>query len=122
MCGVKGRRMDIFNLPERDRSLFNFRQRASMIAHGALVENICIAAAATGYRAEVRPFPSEGDPNHVAVISLEKAPVKEDPLYPYIARRQTNRKSYRAAPLTKEQKEIVQRAADGFPLLQDKSL
>jgi nitroreductase len=109
------RRINIYNLPGRDTSLFNSRQRASMIAHGALIENINIASAAVGYKAEIKVFPSEVNPDHVAAVSLEKAPVKEDPLYPCIARRQTNRKSYRAVPLTKEQKETMLSAADDSP-------
>jgi len=52
----------IFNLPERDQSLYNYGQMASYVAHGALIENILIASSAFGYRARTNLFPQENDP------------------------------------------------------------
>ncbi len=47
---VAGDTLSIFNIPERDLSPYNFNQLGSMVAHGALIENIVIAATAFGYR------------------------------------------------------------------------
>ena len=35
-------KINIFNVPHKDQALYNFRQSGSLVAHGALVENILI--------------------------------------------------------------------------------
>lgn len=101
---IKNNQINIINLPERDTSLYNFRQRTSIIAHGALIENIMIASSTLGYNAKLRLFPDKINPNFVATVELEKSDIKDEPLYPYITRRSTNRKQYRPIPLTPEQR------------------
>ncbi len=93
----------IFNLPERDQSLYNYEQLASYVAHGALIENILIASSAFGYRPKLDLFPQERDPNFVAIVSLESGSAVEDPLYRCIPTRCTNRKSYKSEPLSENQ-------------------
>lgn len=120
---VKGGRIEVYNLPERDTSLFNFRQRASLVALGALIENVMIASSAIGYNAQLNLFPDRAKPQLVASIDLEQSDVRDEPLYPCIAKRTTNRKLYRPVPLTDEQKNCLQSAAgdlDGKLLLADK--
>jgi nitroreductase len=108
---VKDNQIDIFNVPERDNSLFNYRQRASLVAHGALIENIMIASSATGYSAKLRSFPDRTNPGHIATVELEKSDVRDEPLYPFISLRSTNRKPYRDTPLTDEQRTILLNAS-----------
>lgn len=101
---IKNNSINILNLPERDTSLYNFRQRASLVAHGALLENITITSHALGYDAEIKPFPDKINPNLVATVELKKSDIRDEPLHLYISRRSTNRKQYRPAPLTAEQR------------------
>ena len=106
---VVGNRIDIFNLPERDTSLFNYRQRASLVAHGALIENILIASSAMGYKAKLTTFPNLANPDLVATVELEEsgAGAGDEPLYPFISLRSTNRKLYKSLPLTEEQRQSL---------------
>ncbi len=98
--GVEEGHIRLYNLPEKDTSLFNYKQRASLVAHGALLENLLIAASTFGYRTKFSYFPDGANSNCVAIVELEVAPPTEEPLYPYITSRSTNRHPYRKQPLT----------------------
>lgn len=100
---VRGDEIRIFNLPERDQSLYNYGQMASYAAHGALIENILIASSAFGYKARFNLFPEKEDEKLVAIISLEKTSTKDDPLFMHIQKRCTNRKPYKSEPLSGSQ-------------------
>lgn len=101
---VKGNEIHVFNKPEVDQSLYNFKQRGSYVAHGALIENIVISSSKYGYKTDVKLFPKEDNANLVAIITLEKTNTEEDPLYKYIEKRGTNRKSYEERKLSNGQK------------------
>lgn len=96
---VNGNEILIFNIQDRDLTLYNFRQRGAYLAHGAVIENIVLAASEAGCRAGILLFPDASDSNHVATVSLQRAAIKKDSLFNYIAVRSTNRKPYRAEPL-----------------------
>jgi len=101
---VRDNQVDIFNLPERDNSLYSWGQRASYVAHGALIENIKIAASNFGCSSRVSLFP---DPNNlllVARISLEQISPRKDSLFDFIKERATNRKPYTNTALTADQR------------------
>jgi len=95
-------KISLYNLPEKDKSYYNFDQMASYIAHGAVIENIEIVSHHFGCQAKVNLFPEEGEPDLVAVIKLMPADVKEDPLYEAIFKRYTNRFQYKRADVTEE--------------------
>ncbi len=101
---LKDNMIDVFNVPERDTSLYNFRQQGLFVAHGALLENILIASSALGYKADINTFPDKENSNHVANIILNKTEIRDEPLYPFIKKRATNRKPYYPEPLTNEEK------------------
>lgn len=107
--------INLINLSDRDTSLYNHRQRASLVAHGALIENILIASASLGYKAAVRTFPDKSSPDLVATIALDKSEATNEPLYPFISRRATNRKPYDSAPLTAGEKSSLFSAASVVP-------
>ena len=111
---VKGNQINIINLSERDTSLFNFCQRASLIAHGALIENILIASSASGYNIKLTPFPDNLNPNLIATVELEKSEVRDESLYPYITQRATNRKPYKSIPLTAKQRNTLLNTSSVF--------
>jgi nitroreductase len=101
----------IFNLPKKDTSLFNFRQRASLVAHGALVENILIASSALGYKTKLSILPDRANPDLVATVELEESAAGDEPLYPFITQRTTNRKLYKPLPLTDAQRQSLASSA-----------
>jgi hypothetical protein len=96
---VHGDEVKIFNMPERDTSLFNFRQLASYVAHGALSENLTVAAMSHGYNVDLSFFPDLREPNLVVVARLREGGKTNHPLYPYLARRCTNRRAFDGNPL-----------------------
>ncbi len=73
----------------------------SMIALGAALENLCIAARQHGWEPEITQLlsePCDGDRQPVALVHFRRGG-QPDPLYPYLAQRVTCRKPYsRQAP------------------------
>jgi nitroreductase len=89
----------IYNIPERDLSLYNFNQLGSYVAHGALIENLVIAASSFDYLSSVHLFPHDSDRNCIARIGFTKDIKKiADPLNQYVNQRVSNRSSYRTTP------------------------
>ena len=104
---IHGNHIDIFNLPARDTSLYNYRQRASLVAHGALIENMLIASSALGYKAKLTILPDRFNPDLIATIELEGSEAGNEPLFPFISRRSSNRKLYKPLPLAGEQRQCL---------------
>ena len=72
----------IYNLPEKDNPIFNYKQRGSHIAHGALIENIIIAAKENGMNVKVNLFPQGTSSDFIAEIDLlPDQSIKKDPLF-----------------------------------------
>jgi len=94
--------IDLYNLPDKDNSYYNYQQAASYIAHGAVIENILIAAGHLGCHAEYQLFPDTLDDTYVAKIILSPAEAQADPLYPAIFERCTNRFQYKRTEVTNE--------------------
>lgn len=105
--GFRDGTLQIFNIPERDQSLYNFRQRGSLIAHGALLENISIISHTKGYDPSVNLFPYKEQADLVSEINFQESTPMKDPLYEYIALRSTNRKPYQKIPLRGEHKKEI---------------
>ena len=101
----------VFNLPERDNPILNFNQFGSFISHGAVIENMKIAAAHYGYRADVTLFPDPANQNEVAAIHLVKSPdhvdSQRESLFDSIALRCTNRKRYATDALRDEERRAI---------------
>ncbi len=85
----------VYNVTEADQSVYNTGQLGSYVAHGALIENMCISARQHGYEPQVTLFPLQADePDLVATIVFTPTKATEDPLYAAIAQRVTNRKQH----------------------------
>lgn len=112
---VLGNQIRIISLPEKDHPILNYKHRGTWIAHGALIENIDIAAAAKGYRADTRLFPDSQELKVTAHITLIPDTTTPSPLYEAIFKRGTNRKPYHAQPLSKEQESSLLKAIEGIP-------
>lgn len=95
----------LYNVPEKDLSLYNVRQFGSLVSHGAAIENIVIAASALHYATAVTLFPLEQDPNCTAQMTFtkdEQLPI--DDLHNYIFARASNRSAYKPVTLSPEDK------------------
>lgn len=108
-----GKRIDIFNIPNRDVSLYNYKQRASLIALGACIENMLIAAGKHGFQTKLSYFPAPDNKQHVARLNLLKAEPQDDPLFAVISERSINRKLYRGTELSAGAAASIQQAATG---------
>lgn len=121
---VSGDTIRIENTPEADTTIFNFRQMGSFIGHGAVLENIIIAAAEFGYEA-VPAISNCVDEGQSAVsVRLEKREVQKDPLFSFIEKRLVNRTPYDGSPLSEtERQELLnagQKVGRGKVLLAEK--
>ncbi len=86
--------VQIYNVPEQDLSLYNWGQRGSYIANGAVLENITIAASAFKYKANIKFFPDPNNSDYIAEVNFSNEDISEDELNKYIPLRSTNRKKY----------------------------
>lgn len=106
---VQGDTIKIFNLPEKDKSLYNFLQRGSFVAHGALLENISIISHTKGYGMSTSLFPEKNNANFIASVTFVESNSEKDPLYDSISLRATNRKAYKKTPLLLGHKQEILR-------------
>lgn len=109
--------IDVHLLSERDTSLYGVGHFASYIAHGALLENIAIAARSQGVQATISEFPTPHNQFHTARITLSSIPTRHDPLASAIAERCSNRKPYLSTPLTPHQRNALREAGGNDTLL-----
>jgi hypothetical protein len=101
---VEGDHIDVFATPQKDHPILNFRNRGTWVAHGALLENVAIAASALGYRTDIQEFPDGVGSRLTARITLHVSSSQDESLYAAIHARVTNRKVYDIAPLNDVQK------------------
>jgi len=102
---IVGPSVEIFNVPDGDETLYNFRQRGSYLSHGALVENIVLLAAKAGYDSSVETFPDV--PDCTARITFTQGISKDVPLADIISERTTNRKPYERRPLEETHRKFI---------------
>jgi nitroreductase len=103
---IRGNELLVYNTPEKDVTLYNYKQHGSLIAHGALLENINIIAPACGCSVAVDILP-EKDPNLTAKIAFSKTEKQQAELYAYIAKRCTNRKPYKNTALRADERQAL---------------
>lgn len=111
---VQGMRINLYNCPERDQSLYNVHQRASLVAHGALLENIKLAAAAEGFQALIKLFPDKDQPELVAQVELVESRRSDVPLSEAIFRRCTNRGSFAGGEIVETKVKAILSCAEGY--------
>lgn len=113
---VEGNKINIFNLPDRDSTLYNFKHRGDYVAHGALIENIVITASQYGFKTNIRLFPDRNNSDLTTELTLEKDVPKKEPLYDSIEHRTTNRKPFKLDPLSEEQKKDIYKSVEDIGL------
>lgn len=106
---LNGHTLDIYSTPEKDNPIFNFRQRGTYLAHGALVENIVVAASVRNLKAVVKWFPYEQEENCTASINFFYSNEVFSDLQPFIKKRSTNRKPYLVRKLSENEKKNLER-------------
>lgn len=115
---IKGDQINTFIVPEKDLSLYNRDQEAALVAHGALLENMRVAAMAAGYTPELRFLPDKNNPLQSGSIFLSKKIQDEDHLlYNAIGKRASNRRPYTSQKIKKEDlEEFTKKAGKWLPL------
>ena len=98
---ISDNKLTILSHPEKDNPVLNFRFRGTLIAQGALIENIIIAASHYDLEAMVN-IASDPNDQAIAQITFNDFQVSPDPLYSSIPKRFTNRKQYRDKIIPKE--------------------
>lgn len=111
---VNDQQLDIFNLSERDQSLYNYLQRASFVAHGAMLENLTLAASKEGYTASISLFPDPQQPDLVAQVDLIGGECKPESLASAIFGRCTQRGRFQSGELTNDQSSKLLSCSNGF--------
>jgi nitroreductase len=99
--------VSIYCMVDADESYYDYKQRGSFIAHGALVESIIIAAETLGYKVIVREFPKKEEPYLTAILDFKPSVRKRHYLYNAIFERTTNRRKYRDIPLSESHKKML---------------
>jgi hypothetical protein len=100
---VTGNIIKVISKPEKDHPVLNVYYRGTWIAHGALIENICIMASTYGIIPIVNTFSEKNDEFVTSTITLnENASTKPDELAPAIFKRTTNRKPYLQKPIPED--------------------
>ncbi len=89
-------------LDEKRAEFFgDYQFTASYVTMGAVIENMTICAAASGYSTRINTFPSD-DPSTVARLEFTKSTTTDSTLYDQIGRRCTNRRKYARTPLNND--------------------
>lgn len=96
---LAGNDIHVFLNPQADMSFFNVRQTASLIACGAAMENIRLAATAMGLDAATQILPDAAQENLMATVRIQPGDHAADPLARQIWTRCTNRRPYSKRPL-----------------------
>lgn len=94
-------------LPERDHPVFNHRLRGTFVAHGALLENIRVAASSFGYSVQ---FKHTFEPTLVTICAFtpaDKTTDTETELADSIPNRHSNRRTYTGEALTLDELEYL---------------
>jgi len=95
-----------------DRSLFNLNQTASIIACGAVAENISIAASRYNLNAEIKVESLPDNESLSAEINLKPTQISEDPLARFIWERHTNRTKYNKKPISEANLDSIRQACN----------
>lgn len=99
--------LSLYNLPDNDNPVFNYKQRGSFIAHGALLENIQLLAQTVGYQTHMELLAGSTSDDLVAKITFTETNTEASSLASYINQRSTNRKPYQSRSLTAKEREAL---------------
>lgn len=98
----------------KDTSLYNVSNTASLISHGAVLENMRIASLQFGLDIKEELFPNGEEDDLVARLTFVKTDKKPDSLFDSIKKRCTNRSRYTSAPLADNARKALLEAISGY--------
>lgn len=110
-----GTRLFIYNIPDIHNPHMDFEERGAYIAHGALIENLIVAAPHYGYEITFKLFPDPLNQDLVADLEFLTSVNADEFLYPAIAERATNRHRYRDRSLTEVERNALRSTVSGMP-------
>jgi hypothetical protein len=102
---VKDNIIKVIALPEKDHPILNYKNRGTWIAHGALLENMEIAAKNFGIDLDYKIFP-ENNTSFIIELVESKGIIQEN-LYEFISKRHSNRKPFEKGLLNEGDKEYL---------------
>jgi molybdopterin/thiamine biosynthesis adenylyltransferase len=111
----KKNKIDLYLDREKDQSFFNVNQIASLIACGAALENIKIAASSFGIKAKIEYAANNNDKDLIAAVKLVGNKVKKDDLSDFIWERHTNRKFYKKTSVSPEILQEIESSIKNIP-------
>ncbi len=93
---IRGNTVRTHLIPDLDNPILNFRLSGTYVAHGALIENMVLAAPREGLGVAVTVLPDGHDPLCTAEFTFFETSSEIDPLAAQIEARHTNRKPYKS--------------------------
>lgn len=114
---LRGGRLFLFHERSRSECLADFRGLGGVVALGAAVENLRLAAHARGFELSIAGFPCEAEPDLAAVVERAASPREgrwREDLARWIGERHTNRKNAARQPLGDEVYAALREAAGSF--------
>jgi nitroreductase len=109
--------VDLFADRTRNIGTIDPYLREMHIGLGCALENLLLAAPASGFACELELLPTPSDPAHVASVRLKPQTVSTSALYEAIPRRHTNRGAYDSRPVSAATLEQMQALAGDLPLV-----
>lgn len=109
------KRIAVIALLERENATLNYKNHGTLIAHGALIETIILAANAKGYSTSVAYFPEKNRPLITAYVSFKQGAQTVDLLAQFIKDRASNRKPFRNDFLMEQEKQQLIFSIAKFP-------
>jgi hypothetical protein len=97
--------------PVRSRQLLDYDRTASLLALGAAVENMAIAARAMGLSPHVEMIDDPARPDTVCRLAFQEAPAEVEPLFHELGRRSANRRRETRIPMTSAEQDALVDAA-----------
>ncbi|HEU5293878.1 MAG TPA: hypothetical protein VFU71_03720 [Burkholderiaceae bacterium] len=110
-------RIDLFADRSRNIGSIDPFLREMHIGLGCALENLLLAAAASGWRTRLAMLPDASDVSHVARIELSRGDSNASPLHAAIAQRHTNRGPYAARALEPSVFAALEALGGEFPQL-----
>lgn len=98
--------------PEKDHKILNYRNRGTLMALGALIENIVQTASSQQYEVGISPFRTTTNTIDLSFSRQKLGNKLNQNLSTFIKDRTTNRKPYKNEPLSKEEDEMLRAVAE----------
>jgi hypothetical protein len=112
---IKNDDLLLYLLPDRDISFYSWGHRASLMALGAALENMFVAAKEHGFALSAGIQPEINNSNLVATLKIQPGAEPGHALYQAIFDRCTNRKPYQKLPLNQDVEKYLLSAQEDIP-------